>query len=97
MLIFTLHCRPKPVVKLKHPPAAAKSASPAAALNAAWANFPMPTDFMSEDFGSLPQGMDWLNSADLAVSLYCFSLLAVVHIPLALALEMSASAQKCQD
>ena len=82
-------CRPKPVVKLKQPPAAAKSSSPAAALNAAWANFPMPTDFMSEDFGSLPQGMDWLNSADLAVSPYCFSPLALAHIPLAPGLQIS--------
>ena len=56
------------MVKLKQPAPAAKSSSPAAALNAAWANFPMPTDFMSEDFGSLPQSMDWLNTADLAVS-----------------------------
>lgn len=59
------------MVKLKQPPPAAKSSSPAAALNAAWANFPMPTDFMAEDFGSLPQSMDWLNSADLPVSGYC--------------------------
>ena len=67
-----LPCRPKPVVKLKQPLAAVKTTSvktesPAAALNAAWANFPMPGDFMSEDLGSLPQGMDWLNSADLMV------------------------------
>ena len=61
------------MVKLKQPLATVKTSSvktesPAAALNAAWANFPMPGDFMSEDLGSLPQGMDWLNSADLAVS-----------------------------
>ena len=57
--------RPKPVVRLKQP-AAAKSSSPAAALNAAWANFPMPTEFMAEEPGSFR--MDWLSSADLGVS-----------------------------
>ena len=65
--IQTAHvpCRPKPVVKLKQP-AVAKSSSPAAALNAAWANFPMPTEFMAEEPGSFR--MDWLSSADLGVS-----------------------------
>ena len=60
-----VRCRPKPVVKLKQP-AVAKSSSPAAALNAAWANFPMPTEFMAEEPGSFR--MDWLSSADLGVS-----------------------------
>ena len=61
-------CRPKPVVKLKQP-SVAKSSSPAAALNAAWANFPMPTEFMAEEPGSFR--MDWLSSADLGVSPSC--------------------------
>lgn len=57
------------MVRVKQASAAAKTSSPAAALNAAWANFPMPGDFMAEDLGSLPQSMDWLNSAELAASL----------------------------
>ena len=52
------------MVKLKQP-AVVKSGSPAAALNAAWANFPMPTEFMAEEPGSFR--MDWLSSADLGV------------------------------
>lgn len=74
---YSMRCRLKPVVKLKQP-VAPKTLSSAAALNAAWADFPMPTDFMAEDLGSLPQSMDWLNSADLAVSPAVFFLL--LHI-----------------